>query len=745
MAQLLSAKIVVVEEEPRIRQIPTLPTAVPAFLGVTERGPVNTATQITSFEEFVNLFGGFTVDSDLSVAMQGFFQNGGQVAWIVRTVHFTDITNALTKTSALATFTLNTVGGAPSSGTLTGTAIQNFDMEPADTLVVDVDGGGDVTATFDATAGSETSAGGGAPFALVDGQTLTVTIDGGGVQTITFNTGEFVSIGAATAAEVAAVINAEIAGAFAIVAGSQVTITSDRRGTGSDVTITGGTANAVLGFPTSANPGTGDVSDIDAVTGAEVKTVVEADIPGLTVTVEPGGQITITSNTTGPTSSIAVDATSTLDTVLGLDNATHFGDSGAPGPTLRVDGKTDGAYANLIKLVISAATSGSATEFNFEVEDDGLIVETFPNVSMDDLADNFIETIVNDQSSGSLLIAVVDLDSTAADPRPATGTFGPLTGGDNGLVGLDDNDFIGSEAGDTGFHAFDQVQGLTLLVVPGRATSAVHNAMITYAEVFRSGEIFCIFDPPAGLSAAAIVVFVETTAALLNLSEFAAIYWPRIKILNPSKAVFGTTPDNQLVVPPSGQIAGVYTRVDGLTLGGIYKAPAGVERGIIRGLLGFETDETKDERKRDLVYPKRINPITVLPGAPRHIDGSRTLKGNGNFPSIPERRGVIFIETSLKNGLLFLKHSPNTPETRAIANRTVTAFLIGQMRNGAFATTSPSTAFFVDTSEALNPPSVVAAGQMIIRTGLAMAKPAEFIILKVTADTRALEEELASA
>jgi hypothetical protein len=33
-----------------------------------------------------------------------------------------------------------------------------------------------------------------------------------------------------------------------------------------------------------------------------------------------------------------------------------------------------------------------------------------------------------------------------------------------------------------------------------------------------------------------------------------------------------------------------------------------------------------EERKRDLVYPKRINPLTTGPGLPRYIDGSRTLK-----------------------------------------------------------------------------------------------------------------------
>jgi len=740
MAQLLASKIAVVEEPPRIRSITALPTAVLAAIGITERGPVGTATQVTSFDEFVAIFGSFTANADLTLAMQGFFQNGGTNAWIVRTVHYTDITSAATKTSAAGTITLLTDSGAPSSGVSSGTIATPIAMVDGDTLIVDVNAGGNATATFNATAASRTS-GATETFALSDGQTLTVEVDGGSVQTITFNTAEFANIAAATALEVAAVINSEIVGANSGTSAGGVTLTSDRLGTGSGINVTGGTANAVLTFTTGLVSGTGDVSNLAAVTAAEIKTVVEADVAGCTVS-DAAGLISVTSNTTGASSSILIDATSTLDTKLGFDNATHSGSSGAAGNTLQVDGKTDGVYANLLSIVIDPATSGDANEFNLLVEDDGLVVETFPNLSMVDANTNFVETVINNANTGSQLIAVTDLDSTAADPTPAEGTFGPLTGGDDGLTSLDDNDFIGSSAGATGLHAFDQTQGLTLLIVPARATSAVHNAMVSYCDTFRDKEIFPILDPPAGLTAAQMVTYQETTAALLNLSEFGAIYWPQIKVLNPNKSIFGDV--ENITVAPSGHIAGVYSKVDASRPGGVYLAPANVENGVIAGMVGFETNEVLDEKKRDLVYPKRINPITAFPGSPRHIDGSRTLKGNGNFPSIPERRGVIFIESSLKNGLLPFKHLPNTEETRNAADRTVDNFLRAQMRNGAFASTNPDTAYFVDTSTGVNTPSVIASGQMIIRIGLAMAKPAEFIVLMVSQDTRALEEELAS-
>lgn len=520
-AQLLSSKIVIVEEEPRIRSIPALPTAVVGAVGVTERGPIGVATLVTSWEEYVNIFGSFTTDSDVATAAYGFFLNGGETLWVVRTVHYSDV----------------------DAGTIASAAKASVDL---------------------------------------------------------------------------------------------------------------------------------------------------------------------------------------------LDST--------PATTVEVEGKTEGAYGNSLKILIEDATDGEATHFNLSVLREDVVVEVFPNVVADNAyPDIWVQNVVNDPDTGSQLISVNDV---APGTRPENATYGPMTGGDDGLTSIDDNDFIGSDASDVGMYALDLVQNLTLLIVPSKATSAIHQAMISYVEVHRDGQAFAVLDPPAAQSATAVVTYVETTAAILGLSEYAAIYWPRIVVLNPNKSVFGDV--DQITVAPSGYVVGVYARVDSSQPGGVYQPPAGVERGVIFGCLGFDHDDTIDEKKRDIVYPKRINPITVYSGTPRHIDGSRTLKGDGNFPYVAERRGVIFIENSLKVGLLFAKHSNHTPALRARVRRTVFSFLKTQMDNDAFRSRDPASAFFVDVSEKLNPPSVVFAGKLIMRVGLATNKPAEFIIIKVSQDTRALEEELAA-
>lgn len=735
-----ASKITIEEEEPRLQQIQGVPTADTGVVGVCERGPVGVATLITSHEEYVRIFGNDTADGFVSHAVRGFFAEGGQRMYVVRTTHYGSVDDADTRTSEQASKVIQTGATAPTAGTVLGTNLAPFALTNGDDLAIVVDGGSPATATFSATAAYRGSGGSG-PYALSNGQTLTVSVDGGPVQTISFLTAEFGTIGAATKAEVAAVINAKIVGATCDGSGPSVVITSDRKGTGSSINVTGGTANGALGFTTGAVAGTGNVSDISAVTVAEVKTIVEAAVAGVVVT-DVGGAVRISSTSSGPSSSVLVQASSTADDELGLDNATHSGTTGAAVNTLTISARYEGAYGNLVSVKIGNATNGNAAEFDLQVLDDGRVTATFPNLSMDSSSPRYVETIVNDETTGSRLVVAADLGitGTAAERRPANGTHGPLTGGDDGLSGINDADYIGSAAGGTGLYALDKVESLSLLIVPGIATSAVHNAMLSYCEVWRNMSVFAVLDPPASQSAEQIVTYVETTAALLESSEFGEIHWPRVKVLNPNRAVFGNV--DQIVVPPSGIVCGVKARGDA-PLGGVYKPAAGIERGVMKSVLGFETDEVLDERKRDLVFPKRINPLTTGDGLPRFIDGSRTLKSTGNFPYSSERRGVIFIEQSIKRGLRFACHSNNTPELRARCDRSVRNFLRLEMKKGAFRSMDPDTAFFVDFGDALNTDAVIFAGQLIGRVGLATNKPAEFIVLRFSQDTRALEAELA--
>jgi hypothetical protein len=749
----LASEVQVLEEQPSVRRIAAESILRAAGEGVTEMGPIGEATgPYASASEWQREYGGYTASSlDSVAAVTGFFDNGGTQLYWSRIVHTTVVGDPTTKTSAKGTLNLLTAAGAPTSG-FVQSAAQPFDLEPGDDLDVKIDGGGAQTFTITGTAAARVTANA-EPFTLANGQTFVISIDGGANITKTFLTGEFSNIAAATAEEVVSALNAFFAsqGAGAVASGTTtVTVTSNRRGSGSGVNISATStsvgASPLLQFTTGNIAGTGNVSNVNAVTAAEWVTIM-AGLTGAVASVVSSA-LKITSSTTGTGSSVQVDASSTADDEMGFNNAVNSGSSGAATATLQLDGKWDGDYAAQLRAIVSDATDGDASHFNLAFEFKGVVVERFSNLSMLDADTTYAETIVNDENGGSIYIAVVDLDAggagaSAAVQRPANGTSAFLAGGNAGLSGLVDTDYTGGETvnGSTGLRTFDD-KDIDVIFTPGRATSAVHNATITYCEITRAGLVFAILDPPANQTAAQMVTYVTTTASLFGLTEHAAIYWPRVKVANPSTALFGADPT--VVVPPSGHLAGIYARTDARKVGGAFEQPAGVELGVPRNVLGLEMEEVRKKAKRELVFPKNINPISQEDGTPIFVDGARVLKLTGSWPSVGQRRGVIFVEKRLIPGLAFMRHRNIKPRLYKEGERTVKLFLLELTRNEAFKSTDPSKAFFVDFGPGLNPPSVQAQRKVVARIGLATSEPAEFIILLVGPDTRALDEELAA-
>lgn len=855
---LLSAKVVITEAEPGVSNVTALDTAVAAIVGITERGPT-AATLTNSFAEWVNIYGGYTLSSKETVAaVQGFYSEGGQTLWTVRTARYTDINDENSLEALAATGVIPTADHPAAGAIVLGNLTETFSLANADTLIVSLNGAAGVTSTFEAgpaeiTAGNtetydfEVKAVDTATVAelyvLTNLNTLTVSVDGEVDLVITFNTADFGNIALATAAEVVAVIatqhgtdllgvdnggTLEIENNRTVIGGRSLQITggtdaaafgfgglliqgqgagdtveisvdgeaalafvlnavdyadlnaataaelatavngqfsdisgdvdasalqlSNARGigTGFSIEVLGsGTADtAVLNFAGGAVSGTGDASDAAVVTGAELKTLFEADIATMVVTIVSGA-VQLSTGATGPSETLQVLSSSTLDTKLGLSNLLATGTAAAVATTtITTSAKYVGEYGNEITIRIADSINTDTDRFDLLVLEDGVLKEQYTSLTMDDTAVDFIEDVINASPNvgGSQFISVVDADAALGSPtldRPVNGDFS-MTGGDNGLVNISDADFIGSAVALNGIQGLNAVNGVRLLMIPARPTAAVHNAMIAYAEIDRDGTLFCVLDPPAGLTAGEMVDYTENQALLIESSEYAAIYFPQVRIVNPNTTLFGA--EDSITVPPSGHICGRYARTDTRSPGGVYKAPAGVN-GTLRTIVGLEilankeVAETFDEAKRDLLYPKRINPISEISGG-RILDGSRTLKSTGNFPSIPERRGVIFIEVSIKAALETFKFRNNDDELRSQAARTVEAFLLDQMNVGAFRSRNPATAFTVDFGTGLNTDAAIFAGKLLGQVGLATNKPAEFIIVEFAQDTAALEQQL---
>lgn len=320
------------------------------------------------------------------------------------------------------------------------------------------------------------------------------------------------------------------------------------------------------------------------------------------------------------------------------------------------------------------------------------------------------------QNGGSRCFVVnVGAPADAATVKPAVAATGdkkdekapvaaaPTGGGRDGL-------FIGRDGGPgarTGLKCFDEVDEIAIVACPGQVSPAVQDALLSHCETRK--DRFVILDSPETI-----------TGGIDKLpkprdSKYGAYYFPWIQVYDADHG--------NIFVPPSGHIAGVYSRVDSER--GVHKAPA---NEIIRGALGLKYNVSKGEQ--DLLNPKGINAIRFMNGAIR-IWGARTLSTDPSWRYINVRRLFIMVESSIERATQWVVFEPNDHRLWKRVQRTISSFLTLLWRNGALMGTAPEQAFYVKCDDETNPPEVIDAGQLVVEIGLAPVKPAEFVIFRI--------------
>ncbi|MER7490965.1 phage tail sheath family protein [Streptomyces sp. NPDC126497] len=84
MPTYLTPGVYVEEVQSGARPIEGVGTAVAAFVGFAGKGPFHAPTLVTGWDQYVQLFGGFTEGTYLAHAVYGYFANGGGAAYVVR-------------------------------------------------------------------------------------------------------------------------------------------------------------------------------------------------------------------------------------------------------------------------------------------------------------------------------------------------------------------------------------------------------------------------------------------------------------------------------------------------------------------------------------------------------------------------------------------------------------------------------------------------------------------------------------
>lgn len=183
-------------------------------------------------------------------------------------------------------------------------------------------------------------------------------------------------------------------------------------------------------------------------------------------------------------------------------------------------------------------------------------------------------------------------------------------------------------------------------------------------------------------------------------------------------------------LPPSAAVAGIYARVDNSR--GVWKAPANENLRSVSNISCQITDAIQEFLNVDVVAGRSINAIRPFTGRGIKIWGARTLNGNDNeWRYVPVRRFFNMVEESSKNATFQFVFEPNDKNTWTRVKSMIENFLFLQWRAGALMGATPEQAYFVkvgipETMTELD----VWEGRMIVEIGMAVVRPAEFIILK---------------
>ncbi|MCU0435850.1 MAG: phage tail protein [Bacteroidia bacterium] len=188
--------------------------------------------------------------------------------------------------------------------------------------------------------------------------------------------------------------------------------------------------------------------------------------------------------------------------------------------------------------------------------------------------------------------------------------------------------------------------------------------------------------------------------------------------------------DSATLMPPSGAVVGQYAATDRDR--GVWKAPANVSLSSVIGPATTFTAAQLDNLNVDANAGKSINAIRAFVGKGTLIWGARTLAGNDNeWRYIPVRRFFNTAEESIKKSTYWAVFEPNNGNTWVKVKGMIENYLTNKWKEGALVGAKPDEAFFVriGLGQTMSAQDIL-EGYMKVEIGMAVVRPAEFIILK---------------
>lgn len=346
-------------------------------------------------------------------------------------------------------------------------------------------------------------------------------------------------------------------------------------------------------------------------------------------------------------------------------------------------------------------------------------VETYTGLNLVPNSVNNLEA----RLSASRLVAVEALEPVDEIINPVSALLGAgklsgsiaFSGGSDGTMdAVNAGVYIGQDGGPgkrTGIQAFLENDLASIIAVPGITIPEVVVSLVAHCE--NEKNRFAVLDIPKELVKTGDIIEYRNMID----STYAAMYHPWIQVFDPVTKKPG-------FIPPSGAVAGVYSRTD--VARGVHKAPAN-EAVVCTGLsVNYNTGE------QDILNPAGVNLIRALPGQGIRVWGARTASSNNSFKYVNVRRLFIYVEQSIKNATNWVVFEPNNSSLWARVQMAVSAFLENMFRAGMLSGETPAEAFFVDIGPNTMSRDDIMNGRLICEIGIAPSRPAEFVIFRVT-------------
>jgi uncharacterized protein len=204
-------------------------------------------------------------------------------------------------------------------------------------------------------------------------------------------------------------------------------------------------------------------------------------------------------------------------------------------------------------------------------------------------------------------------------------------------------------------------------------------------------------------------------------ADFAAAYHPWLKVSHP-----GDDRTGLVAVNPSAAACGIIARREHL-LG----VPFGPANELATGVV--DVDRRVPAADHDELHQSGVNVYLGERDGIR-LTAARTLSRDLAYRQLSVRRLVTMLRRVLEQQTQWMVFEPNNQPLRTDVGNLLSSYLRELYLAGAFTGATESEAYFVRCDEALNPPAVVDAGELVAEVGVAPAEPLEFIVLRVRRD-----------